>query len=208
MSSGWPKSNAEARAGGGDVAWSSRRRRSTSSTNGGSRSTLQMRLGAVCIVICGCVAAVAAQGSAVSQGGGEAAGTAKAAEQITVTGCLQRTEAASTPATGTAGAPQLPPGFVLINAKSATAESQPADVTTYVLEGVDLASSVGQRVEVKGTLTPATIGTSGTTSPAERHEAGSVTSETPGSASATSTADSPRIRVASVRVVGDCSSSQ
>jgi hypothetical protein len=95
---------------------------------------------------------------------------------------------------------------VLINAKSGTTESQPADVTTYVLEGADLASAVGQRVEVKGTLTPSAIGTSGTTTPAEGHEAGSAAAATPGSDS--STADSPRIRVASVRVVGDCSSNQ
>jgi len=152
--------------------------------------------------------AVAAQGGAVTQGSGDAAGTAKASEQITVTGCVQRSEAASTPATGTSGAPQLPPGFVLINAKSGTNESQPADVTTYVLEGGDLDSIVGQRAEVKGTMTPSAAGTSGTILPAERHEAGSVTADTPGSAGRTSTADSPHIRVASVRVVGDCSSNQ
>ena len=150
---------------------------------------------------------VAAQSATVPQSTGDAT-TPKAAEQITVTGCLERTEIASTPATGTPGAPKLAPGFVLINAKSGTTESQPADVTTYVLEGGNLASSVGQRVEVKGALIPSAIGTSGTMPPAERHEAGSVTADTPGAVNSASAVETPRIAVSSVRVVGDCSSSK
>jgi len=170
------------------------------------RSTLQMRLTEICVCILAGVA-VAAQGAAASQDAGDAAATSKTAGQMTVTGCLQRTEVASTPATGAPGAANLPPGFVLINAKSATAESQPADVTTYVLDGGDLASIVGRRVEIKGTLMPSPTGTSGKTAPAERHEAGTVTADTPGSVSSSSS-ESPRLHVISARAVGDCSSSQ
>jgi len=167
---------------------------------------MRMTLKAIGVVVCAGVVTAAAQSPATSQGSGEA--TTGKAEQITVTGCLQRTETASTPATGVPGAPKLAPGFVLINAKAGATDSQPADVTTYVLEGGDLASRVGQRVEVKGALLPSPVGTSGKTPPAERHEAGSVTADTPGSVSPASSADSPRIQVASARVVGDCSSSQ
>jgi hypothetical protein len=158
--------------------------------------------------VLGCAAAIAAQETSTSQSG--AAPAKGAADKITVSGCLQRAGEASTPTTGTTGAERLAPGtFVLINAKSATDETKPADGTTYVLEGGELASHVGHRVEVSGTATPLTTGTAGTTPAGERHEAGTVTAETPGSVTpAASTANVPRIRVLSVRPVGDCSSSR
>jgi hypothetical protein len=106
---------------------------------------------------------------------------------------------------------QLPPGsYVLINAATAVGGAQPADVTTFVIEGagVDLASSVGKRVEVTGTISSVT-GTTGTTppSPGENHEAGALTKDTAApAASAAAPAALPRIRVTAVRPVdGDCS---
>jgi septal ring-binding cell division protein DamX len=174
----------------------------------GGRVGIPMRLSVLCMVMAGGVIAAAAQSATGSQGTSDATETQKTAAPITVTGCLQRTETASTPATGTAGAPKLPPGFVLINAKSATGESQPADVTTYVLDGSDLAASVGQRVEIKGTLLPAATGTSGKAVPSAGHEAGTVTAETPGAVNSAAAAETPRLHVASSRVVGDCSSTK
>ena len=133
---------------------------------------------------------------------------------ITVSGCLMRGEQASTPATGTTGALQVPPqSYVLINAATSEGGAQPADVTTFLLEdaGADLASSVGKRVEVTGTM-PAVTGTTGTTppSPGESHEAGALTKEarTAVAPAVAPAAKLPRIRVTSVRAVdSDCSSS-
>ena len=171
------------------------------------RSTVQMRLTAGTFAfMLGSVVAVAAQNPTTSP---SADPNSKPADKITVTGCLQRASEASTPATGTTGAERISPAsFVLINAKTGTQESQPADGTTYVLEGGDLASKVGQRVEVIGTMTPVATGTTGATPAAERHEAGTVTAETPGSVTPTSTAKTPRIHVDSARSVGDCSSTR
>lgn len=185
------------------------RRQSARARDGTSRLDAQMRLtvGTFLALVLGSAVGAAAQGASTPSAG-NAASAKNVTENMTVTGCLQRAEEASTPVTGTTGAERLPPGFVLINAKSGTTETQPADGTTYILDGGDLASKVGQRVEVKGTMTPSATGTSGTTPAAERHEAGSVTAETPGSVSPASAASTPRIRVTSVRAVGDCSSSR
>ena len=172
------------------------------------RSTGQMRLTAGTFAfVLGSIVAAAAQTTTTPPA---AEPNSKAADKITVTGCLQRASEASTPTTGTTGAERVSPAsFVLINAKTGTQESQPADGTTYVLEGGDLASKVGQRVEVIGTMTPVATGTTGATPAGERHEAGTVTAETPGSVTPTSTASTPKIRVDSAKSVGgDCSSTR
>jgi len=154
----------------------------------------------------GSVVAVAAQNPTTSP---SADPNSKPADKITVTGCLQRASEASTPATGTTGAERIAPAsLVLINAKTGTQESQPAEGTTYVVEGGDLAAMVGQRVEVIGRMTPVATGTTGATPAGERHEAGTAAAETPGSVTPTSTDKAPRIRVESAKSVGDCSSSR
>jgi hypothetical protein len=136
------------------------------------------------------------------------------AEQITVTGCLERAEHAAVPTVGTTGATSVPPeSFVLINAGSPTSVQGAAGGATYMVEAgstrVSLASNVGHRVEVKGTATAAatSISAGGVPPPPEPHEAGSVTGGTPGTAD-TAASKNPRIRVASLRVLGDCSSSR
>jgi len=58
-------------------------------------------------------------------------------------------------------------------------------------------------------MTPVATGTTGATPASERHEAGTVTAETPGSVTPTSTASTPKIRVDSAKSVGgDCSSTR
>jgi hypothetical protein len=76
--------------------------------------------------------------------------------------------------------------------------------------GSDLASKVGHRVEVKGTATsPATSISAGGVPPSpEPHESGTVTGATPGTATTPALANQPHIRVSSIRVLGDCSSSK
>jgi hypothetical protein len=156
--------------------------------------------------VLGSVVAVAAQNTTTPP---SPEPNSKPTDKITVTGCLQKASEASTPATGTTGAERISgASFVLINAKTGALESQPADGTTYVVEGGDLAAMVGQRVEVVGRMTPVPTGTTGATPASERHEAGTVTAETPGSVTPTSTANTPRIRVESAKSVGDCSSNR
>ena len=171
------------------------------------RSTVQMRLTAGTFAfVLGSVVAVAAQTTTTSPAQDP---NNKPTDKITVTGCLQRASEASTPTTGTTGAERISAAsLVLINAKTGTQETQPADGTTYVVEGGDLAAMVGQRVEVVGRMTPIATGTTGATPASERHEAGTVTAETPGSVTPASTANTPRIRVESAKSVGDCSSSR
>jgi hypothetical protein len=136
-------------------------------------------------------------------------------EKITVTGCLERGEHASTPETGTTGAPRVAPeSFVLINAVNAgtpTSVQGSAGGTTYVLDGgSDLVSKAGHRVEVKGTATsPVTSISDGGVPPTpEAHESGTVTGGTPGTAKTPAVANQPHIRVSSIRVLGDCSSTR
>jgi hypothetical protein len=221
-----------------------------------------MRLigGTAFAIILGSGAAVMAQSTPGTPTPQSETGSKSAAAKLTVTGCLQRGDEASTPATGTTGAERLAPGaIVLINAASQTTERQPADVTTYVLEGSDIDSMVGQKVEVTGTViaaasaggaspqtpdasatsdatgsgntasrpgsadttgtagtaggaaapgTTGTAGAPGTAAPAERHEAGTVTAETPGSVTPVAPHTTPHLRVMSARVVGECSSNR
>jgi hypothetical protein len=133
-------------------------------------------------------------------------------ETITVTGCLERAEQAATPTTGTTGAMRVAPqAFVLINASLSTGAKGSVAGTTYVLDGGrNLTSSVGRRVEIKGTATSpaASISAGAVPPPPEPHEAGAVTGGTPGTADTPAASSHPRIRVASVRVLGDCSSTR
>lgn len=166
-------------------------------------------------VVFGCIAFVAARAQtppSEQRGTTKTTGNSNLAEKITVTGCLERGEQAATPKTGNTGAIRVPPeAFVLINAASPTSVQGAAGGTTYVLDGgTGLGSKVGRRVEVKGTATtPATsISAGGLPPPPEPHEAGTVTGGTPGTADTPAASSNPRIRVASIRVVGDCSSSR
>jgi hypothetical protein len=167
----------------------------------------QMRLtsGTLAFVF-GCVVVASAQGTSTQAPAGNKPAAANAPHKMTVTGCLQRAQQASTPATGTTGAPRVvPEAFVLINSTAGEKEKQPADVTTYVVAGPDLASKVGQRVEVTGMMTLVATPL-GTTPPSERHEAGTVAAETPGSVSPAAAESTPHIQVTSIRgVAGDCS---
>ena len=169
--------------------------------------------GAIVLTVGWAISAFQADATSQSSGTTKSPDTFQS-KPIVMIGCLMRAEQASTPATGTTGALRVPPeSYVLINAGAPVGGAQPADVTTFVLEeaGVDLASSVGKRVEVTATM-PSVTGTTGdaSRSPTETHEAGALTKEAPGPGgpAATPTAKIPRIRVASVRAIeGDCSSS-
>ena len=170
-----------------------------------------MRLTGLTIVALACMLAAAA--SAQQPDEKPPAGRQAAAAPITVTGCLQRAEKAATPATGTTGALRVPEdAFVLINATAEEQGPQPADVTTYILTGgSDLASLVGERVEVTGIVSSA-AGTAGTDAPApaEKHEAGNRAGEPPatGTSAAPLASKVSSLRMTSIRsVTGDCSSS-
>jgi hypothetical protein len=153
------------------------------------------------------VAGAAAQSTPAKDAAGRPSATVS--EKITVTGCLERAEQAATPTTGTTGAPRVAPeSFVLINAVSVQGA---AGGTTYALDGGDnLTAKLGHRVEIKGTaISPATSVSAGGIPPSpEPHEAGAVTGGTPGTADTPAATQHPRIRVASIRVLGDCSSSR
>jgi hypothetical protein len=160
---------------------------------------------------CAAVVVTAAQ-TTPSRGSGSKQSSANISEKITVTGCLEKAEQAALPKTGNTGAEKVAPdAFVLINAGSSTSVQGAAGGTTYVLEGGDgVAAKVGHRVEVKGTaISPATsISAGGLPPPPEPHEAGTVTGGTPGTADTPAATANPRLRVASIRVLGDCSSSR
>jgi hypothetical protein len=172
---------------------------------------MRFQVGFACVVI----VSAALQARTPQQPGGKDPAGGPAPGTISVVGCLQRGEQASTPATGTTGALRVPPqSFVLINASSTSAGPQTADVTTYLLtEHTGLASNVGKRVEISGTLGSATGTTAdGAQAPGENHEAGAPADEAGrkvATAGAASTTKTPLIRVSSVRAVeGDCSSNQ
>jgi hypothetical protein len=160
---------------------------------------------------CATTVCIAAQTRSAGQAG-SASTSATVAEKITVTGCLERAKNAATPKTGTTGAARIAPeSFVLINTASSTSVQAAAGGTTYTLDGgADLASKVGHRIEVKGTAVAAasSISAGGLPPPPEPHEAGTVTGGTPGTADTPAASSTPHIRVDSVRVVGDCSSSR
>jgi len=170
-----------------------------------------MRLVNTAIALVFVVAAGAsAQNAPVQTTGTTTRGTVS--ENITVTGCLARAEQAATPTTGTTGAMRVAPeSFVLINASLSTSAKASVGDTTYLLDGGrNLTSNVGRRVEIKGTATSpaASISAGAVPPPPEPHEAGAVTGGTPGTADTPAASSHPRIRVASVRVVGDCSSTR
>jgi hypothetical protein len=169
-----------------------------------------MRLATSAIaLVFGCVAGLgaAAQSPPAQDAGSKPSTTVS--EKITVTGCLERAEQAATPTTSTPGGSRVTPeSFLLIN--SVTVQGA-AGATTYVLEGGDnLKAQLGHRVEIKGTaISSATSVSAGGVPPSpEPHEAGSVTGGTPGTADTPAATRHPRIRVASVRVLGDCSSNR
>jgi hypothetical protein len=168
---------------------------------------------AVVAIVC-TGAASATYATAQSNDAAKPVGTA-GRPTITVNGCLQRAEEASTPATGNAGALRVEgESFVLINAVATGTGTQPADVTTYVVQGASgFASMVGKRVEVTGTVSPAAVSDTRSTTSAENHEAGGPAGDAgaakPSSVvpSAPAQSKSPRIQVTSLREVeGDCSS--
>jgi hypothetical protein len=172
------------------------------------------RAGIAIAIAAGLAVAAAAQSRPADTAAAKSSNTRPAA--MTVTGCLERAREAETPTTGVAGARRTAPAaFVLINAGSASAVQASGGGITYILEGGSgLAEKVGRRVEVKGTpvrvaATSAPSTSAGRTPPEEQHEAGAVTGGTPGAPSTSApAASSPHLRVASVRAIGDCSSSK
>jgi hypothetical protein len=130
------------------------------------------RIGAMSAIACAAAVGVAAQTADPSQSR-EAKSTAM--NTVTVTGCVQRADSMPTGTSGTAGAStSVAPSFILANVTSGsssatigtsgvTPSASSATASSYRLDADDskLNSHVGHRVEISGTLEPASASPAG-----------------------------------------------
>ncbi len=157
-----------------------------------------LRTGALLSIVLGCGVSLAAQAGNQAPAGQP---RAQSGNEMTVTGCLQRSaQGGATGTTGVAGAAAAAAPFILTNAAPASApggagssgqSAAGTPVSIYALDGMstELTPHVGHKVEITGTIEPAS--------------AAAVAS-----ASATS-AEARKLKVSSVKMVSsDCSSNR